>query len=486
MRTRRHPHLCELSAWPFLDRLSRRDGRLVTLATVPPAEWDAIAAAGFDLVYLMGIWERSAIGREMALAHPALRGEYDRVLPGWSDRDVPGSPFSIREYRPDERMGGWDGLDHARLELHRRGLRLLLDYVPNHTGFDHPWILAHPDRYVLGTAADADERPHEFRRAGPYVIACGRDPFFPPWEDVAQLNLFNPDTRRAMLDVLLGIAAHCDGVRCDMTMLLLNDVFERTWRPVLAERWPRPASEFWPEATRRVPDLIYLAEVYWDLEWTLQQQGFHFTYDKRLLDRLQHGPVSEVRAHLMADAPFRDRLARFLENHDERRSPDLFAERLPAAATVVATLPGLRFFFDGQLDGARLRAPVQLGRWPDEALHAPTRDLYGRLLRASGEALFHNGEWRLLDITPAGDDTWLELIAYRWRLADALAIVVVNAGRRVAHGHVLVAADLAGDRTFEFRDVLDDRAHEWSRASLSAPGLHVRLAAGGAHLFVKN
>jgi glycosidase len=180
---------------------------------------------------------------------------------------------------------------------------------------------------------------------------------------VAQLNYFNPETRAVMLDALAAVAEHSDGVRCDMAMLVVNDIFESTWRPILRDSWPSLHEEFWPGAIGRVASLVYLAEVYWDREWQLQQQGFHFTYDKRLLDRLHQGTAEEVRAHLRAERAFSDRLARFLENHDEERSAARFGGRVRAAAALAATLPGMRFFFDGQLEGRRISAPVKLARW---------------------------------------------------------------------------------------------------------------------------
>lgn len=479
---RAHPHLFEVSAWPWLARLSRRLGRRVTLADVPGVEWDRIVAPGFDIVYLMGVWHRSAIGRDIARTHAELRREYSAVLPDWTDAEVVGSPYSISDYVPDERVGGWDGVDAAHRELNARGARLMLDFVPNHTGFDHPWVVRHPDRYVTGTLEDHRSRPGEFRQVGSRFIACGRDPFFPPWTDTAQLNYFNPDTRSAVVAVLEELSAHCDGVRCDMAMLLLNDVFERAWRPVLRDAWRQPQQEFWPHAVGQAPSLTWLAEVYWDLEWTLQQQGFHFTYDKRLLDRLREGDARAVRLHLGAEATFRDRLARFLENHDEPRSAAAFGDGLEAAAVLFATQPGLRFYFDGQMAGARLRTPVQLGRWPDEPPDARVEDLYARLLRATNEPLFHDGEWRLVDVSSAGDETFHDLVACRWRLGEQMALTVANLGHTTARGNLAVADEMP-PRTYEFRDVLGDFSFRDSRESMPA-GLPVIVPAGQARLLV--
>ena len=480
---RTHPHLLEISAWPWLTKHSAAAGRVVTLASVPPDAWDAIARQGFDVVYLMGIWERSAIGREIARRHPALMHEYDRALPGWTPEDVPGSPYCIANYVPDARMGGREGLDAARAALHSRGMRLFVDFVPNHTGFDHPWIMEHPDWYVRGSEEDLAAAPDAFRRVGGSIIACGRDPHFPAWTDVAQLNHANPEVREALIDVLRVIAGHADGVRCDMAMLLLNDVFERTWGHILGDDRERASDEFWAIATAAVPSLTYLAEVYWDLEWRLQQQGFDFTYDKRLLDRLHEGSGANVRAHLMADAAYQYRLARFLENHDEARSSLVFGHRTVAAATTLMTLPGMRFLFDGQVDGATRFAPVQLGRWREESPDQATRWLYDSLLEVTHAPLFHEGEWRLLDVSPAGDDTHQRLVAWWWRRDDDYAIVVVNPTAAAAQGHMRVEdLPIRDDHTFE--DRLTGQRYVWPRSALDSAGVYVRLPSGGAHCFL--
>jgi Alpha amylase, catalytic domain len=487
---RQHPHLFEISAWPWLTRLSRQTDRLVTLGDVPGAEWDRIAAGGFDYVFLMGVWRRSAVGRMIARTDPALLSEYDRVLPGWTMADVPGSPYCIEAYEPDARMGGWAGVDAARRALAARDLRLILDFVPNHTGFDHPWVTASPDRYVLGTFEDYRRNPDDFRpveRDGDVLfVACGRDPYFAPWRDVAQLNYFNPDTRAALTSTVAEIAAHCDGVRCDMAMLVLNDIFDRTWRRLLGARWPRLTADFWRDLTRGVPSLVYLAEVYWNLEGTMLDQGFSYAYDKRLLDALHGAPhesAGRVRDLLASDRPEPRHLARFLENHDEPRSAATLEGRVGAGAALVSTVPGMRFFYDGQFEGRRVKLPVQLGRWPDESPDAGIRSLYDRLLGAASDAVVHGGEWRLLPVSAAGDDTSSDLVAYRWQDASALSVIVANPGGRTAQGHVALGADVPDAEACDFEDRLTDARYRWTRDTLVAEGLYVRLAPGQAHVF---
>ncbi|MEN3340302.1 MAG: hypothetical protein V7647_3978 [Acidobacteriota bacterium] len=484
-----NPLLLELSAWPWLERLSARERRHVTLATVPGPEWDRIARDGFNLLFLMGVWTRSAIGRELARSDPGMRREYDRALPGWTPEDVPGSPYCVQSYDPDPRMGGWPGLETARNELRGRGIGLILDFVPNHTGFDHSWVSEHPQRYVLGTDAEVQAASADFRRMqsveGPVYVACARDPYFPPWRDVAQLNHFNPETRQAMRRVLRRLASHCDGVRCDMAMLALNDVFERTWRARLHGEWPRPADEFWPAATRSTPGLIYLAEVYWDLEGVLLDQGFTFAYDKRLLDALHAGNAAQrVRQLLVANHPPAAGLARFIENHDEPRSAAALVARMPAAATLAVTLPGMRFVFDGQQEGRRIRSPVQLGRWLDEPIDEQARTLYAALLKFGVQPLVRDGEWRVLESRTAGDETFADIVAYRWRTPTASAVIALNLGAAAAHAHIRLDRNLlpAGD-ALTFDDALTGIGYPRTRDALDRSGLYVRLERGGAHLF---
>ena len=483
MRT--HPHLYEISAWPWLDEQSARAGKKITLADISSDAWDSLQKKGMDCVYLMGVWQRSAAGRLIARTDRGLIGEYDRVLPGWSMPDVPGSPYCIQAYEPDARMGGWKGLDAAREALASRGMGLVLDFVPNHTGFDHPWIRSNPEFYVQGTLDNHRLEPQLFRAIedGDTVrfIACGRDPFFPPWSDVAQLNYFNPATREAMIGVLRTIAEHCDGVRCDMAMLVLNDIFAQTWGTRVDLRWDIPGQEFWPQATARVK-MMYLAEVYWDREYQLQQQGFDFTYDKRLLDRLHAGNAEDARGHLRADPAYSAKLARFLENHDEARSLRQFGNRIRAASALTFTLPGMRFFFDGQLEGADVRAPVQLGRWPPHPDRPDVRDFYARLLETIDKPLFHGGEWRLLDVRSAGDGTFNNLIACKWRKDRECAIVVANLADHDAQGLADVG-DLPDGREFRLTDQLADGPSTWAREDL-LKGLYVRLGSGDAHLFL--
>jgi alpha amylase-like protein len=491
---RAHPHLYEINTWPWLDALSRQARRRVTLGGVPDREWDALRRLGIDIVYLMGIWKRSAIGRELARVQPSLAAAFDRVLPGWTSDDVAGSAYSIAGYEPDARVGSWDELAAVREQLHRRGMQLMVDFIPNHTGFDHPWIQLHPDRYVQADEAAFRRDPGAFRaiemRSGDVrFVACARDPYFPPWNDVAQLDYSNEATRSAMVAELERLALHADGARCDMAMLVLSDIFRRTWKDHV--RADGPAPEFWTRARAAVPGFVLMAEVYWDLEWRLQQLGFDFTYDKRLYDRLLYSPPSDVRAHLTADAEYQRRSVRFIENHDEPRSTTAFGDRVTAAAVTMATLPGLRLFYQGQFEGRTIHLPVQLGRWRDDPANPARLHFYERLLEAVDDDIFHEGDWRLLEVGPAGDSSSADLLAWRWSRGADVRIVAVNLGRAPAQGVVrLLSGEATADEPFAadtrrevvLEDRLDGRRFPWTLDGLRS-GLYVRLETGGAHLF---
>jgi hypothetical protein len=455
------------------------------LDEVPENAWDALAALPVDAVWLMGVWQRSPEGLRIAVADPGLEAGMRAALPDLRPEDVIGSPYCVRDYVVDARFGGTVALSAARAALEGRGLGLILDYVPNHVAPDHPWTRERPECFVPGTEQDLAEHPDGFIRTdGGAIFARGRDPYFPPWPDVVQLNAFAPALRDAVARMLIGIGEQCDGLRCDMAMLMTNDVFGRTW----GERAGRaPAEDFWPALISRVrkvhPDLLFMAEAYWDMEWTLQQQGFDLCYDKRLYDRLAHDPPASVRGHLEADRAYQERLIRFIENHDEPRAAATFGrEQARAAAVVMSTLEGARLYHDGQFEGRRVHVPVFLGRAPDEPVDAELGAFYERLLHAIADAGLREGEWQLCEVTGWPDnDSYLRLASWCWTTPDSRHLVVVNLSDAPAQGRVRVPwSDLAG-RSWELEDRLGGQRFERSGDDLGADGLYVALEPWAFH-----
>jgi hypothetical protein len=484
VRLPRRPTIYEINTAVWLHRLGRERGRPLGLAEVPAAVWDSLAGLAVDAVWLMGVWERSPAGLQIALADDDVMAGNRAALPDLRPEDVIGSPYCVHDYVVDGRFGGPDGLAEARRQLAERGLGLVLDYVPNHVAPDHPWLTDLPDGFVRGSEEDLAQHPEAFVRTAAGVVANGRDPYFAPWRDVVQLNAFSAKLREAVAGMLIGIGAQCDGLRCDMAMLMTNEVFTRTWG---GRAGPVPADDYWPALIGRVkrahPDLVFIAEAYWDMEWTLQQQGFDFCYDKRLYDRLVHDPPEAVRGHLQADADYQERLIRFIENHDEPRAAATFAPaKARAAAVAFATLQGARLFHDGQLDGDRTRIPVFLARGPDEPPDAALRSFYGRLLHALAESGLRDGDWRLCECTGWPDnDSYLRLLAWCWASPGLRHLVVINFSDVPAQGHVHLPWDDLTAHGWRLTDRLDGRRFERAGDELAGEGLFVALDPWGSH-----
>ena len=486
-KLRKHPHLMELNTWVWLKELSRQAGRRITLAQVPSAEWDRLKAYGFDLVWLMGIWKRSAAGRAMLRTDPGRFQDYDRGLPGWRLADVVGSPYSIQDYTPDPHLGDWDQLDWVRNQLNHRGMGLILDFVPNHTGPDHAWVQWYPEYYVQGSETDFRRDPSAFivvdRDPAPAVMARGKDPYFPAWPDTAQLNFFNPETRAAMAETARTIAQHADGARCDMAMLVVNEVFARTWGPHLSS-FQNPGREFWPDLIASLPGFVWIAEVYWGMEWQLQQMGFQFTYDKRLYDRLRSASPQEILAHLRADLSYQTRSVRFLENHDEERSAAIFGNgKLQAVAALIATLPGLRFYHQGQMEARKIHLPIPLDRAAEESTDASVQSFYEKLLEISNQPVFHEGNWTLLDVLPAGDRTSGNVIGYGWNHAGTVAIVAVNLSPQPSQGRMLPKLPIDHAKTYKLTDQVLGISFERIGQEIVENGVHATLQGYGCHVF---
>jgi len=221
---------------------------------------------------------------------------------------------------------------------------------------------------------------------------------------------------------------------------------------------------------------MFMAEVYWDLEWTLLQQGFDYAYDKRLYDRLEHGAAAAVRGHLMAGLDFQDHLARFMENHDEPRAAATFPfEKHRAAAVVTYFTPGLRFFHQGQREGKRIRVPVHIRRGPSETSDQAVADFYDRLIATLKDDVFRNGAWQLLECRRAWTDnpTSEDFLAFAWSEGESRRLVVVNYAAHQSQCYIA----LPWPGTFRLSDRLG--AAEYERSG----DLYVDLPAWGHHVF---
>ncbi len=480
-----NPLIYEINTFVWLRSLSDELGKPVTLDSVPDHVWDELADIGMDAVWLMGVWERSPAGRVIALQNANFQQAFTEALPGYVAEDVAGSPYCVRRYQVDPALGGPKGLKKARKALAKRGLRLILDYVPNHVAPDHPWTESNPEFFIRGSDADLAQDPASYVRVGNAVLACGRDPYFPAWPDVVQLNAFEAQLRQATISTLREIASQCDGVRCDMAMLMLNSVFADTWG---ARAGNRPEHDFWREVIPAVKDggaeFRFIAEAYWDLEWELQQQGFDYCYDKLLYDRLVHDGAAAIRGHLNADMAYQHKLLRFIENHDEPRAAATFAPGQLEAATVVATtLPGASLIYDGQRDARRVRLPVLLGRQPEETADAAFREFADQLLHAIQAGGIRTGDWRLCATSGWPDNQrHNQLLTWCWQDQSRRSLIVVNYAADPAQGHVHLPWDDVSGHRWTFTDLMSGAVYERDGQELASEGLYVELGGWSNHV----
>jgi len=464
-----------------------------TIADFDSSAWDLLAEKGFDYVWLMGIWRNCKSTVEQYCYAEGLLKEYSHTLPGWRKEDVIGSPYAIDTYEVHPELGTKQDLLAVKAQLNQRGIKLVLDFVPNHFSAHSTLIASSPYLFLGGSRDDLQADPYTFYRPpgdGDRIVAHGRDPYFPAWQDTVQVNYADGRARALMTDTLLSLTELCDGVRCDMAMLALNEIFQKTWGNVLERSGQNmPDDEFWNRAIRDVkenrPDFLFIAETYCDLEWRLQELGFDYTYDKKLTDRLRANHVEEIHDHLLAEPDYQQRSVRFLENHDEDRAVKAFGEKRSKAAAVIAgTIQGMHLYYDGQFEGKAVRLPVQLGREPVEPVNKSLFSFYDRLLRITKRTIFKTGQWRLLETHPAwqGDESYACILAWLWQDGEENVMVAVNYSDHVATCRIRInVRDLPED--IQLVDLLHEQTYLRSTREIADTGLYIDLESYQSHIF---
>lgn len=481
-----HPTIYEINAWVWLGDLSKKYQRSVDFATVPEKEWESIAFYGFNAVWFMGVWERSPVGIEISMRNKELLEDFRRVLPDFTAKDNVGSPYCVRRYIVDEHLGGAKGLMIARKALAKRDIRLILDFVPNHVAPDHPWVRDHPEYFIQGNADDLKSDPASFVEVGKIVFACGRDPYFPAWLDVLQLNAFHLSLRQAVVETISEIAELCDAIRCDMAMLMLNTIFDNTWG---ARAGSKSSEDYWKTVIAAIksnrPDFKFIAEVYWDLEWELQQQGFDFCYDKKLYDRMEHANAESVRLHLLADLSYQQKLLRFIENHDEPRAAVTFLDgKGRAAALAILTLSGAKLLQEGQIEGSKVRLPVFLARCMAEPVDCDLVTFYRRLLQETNREVFRNGDWLLCERRGWPDNSSFQnILVWCWTKDEERFLIIINFSDKASQAIVNVAWNEMRGKNWRLHDALSNEFYDRSGNDMLEDGLYIDLGPWRFHYF---
>ncbi len=182
-----YPSLYQINTRVWLTELSKTLGRKATLDDVPESELDRLVEMGFDWLWCLSVWSTGERARKVSCENQGWRREFMETLPDLRDEDIAGSGFAITGYTVHPDLGGNEALARLRDRLKKRGIKLLLDFVPNHMGPDHPWVESHPEYFVQGTRQDLEQAPQNYTRLklkkGELIFAFGRDPYFEGWPD---------------------------------------------------------------------------------------------------------------------------------------------------------------------------------------------------------------------------------------------------------------------------------------------------------------
>lgn len=485
----KYPFLFEINTRVWIRRFFPNQKKY-NLLEVPDKYWLSLVNKGFHIVWLMGVWETCSSLIPSCCFEDFLKRDYSRALKDWKTEDVIGSPYSINKYKLNPMLGDDETLPVLKRKLNKLGLKLILDFVPNHFGADSDYIFSNPEIFLEVPQSKflADNHTYFLHKNGK-TFAHGRDPFFPAWQDTIQVNYFSEQARLFMTNILLELTDVCDGVRCDMSMLALTNVFQNTWGGILSElNLSRPETEFWKFAIDKVKnkrnDFLIVAEAYWDLEWQLQQLGVDFTYDKQLTDRFKTN-AAYIKEHLHAEKSYQDKSVRFIENHDEERAIKVLGkEKSKAAAIIISTIPGMHFFYDGQFEGKQIKIPVQLGREPNEKICVELREFYDRLFSITKHEAFSNGDWQLINSASSWiyNETYKNILVWIWSWHDEKFLVAVNYSEQISSCRVYL--DLGINAEFiEFNDLLNEQTYLRNTEEIQRDGLYIELKPYQSHIF---
>jgi len=484
-----YPRMLEINTRIWM----KRAGNNFTFSSIPDGQIKTWQDMGIDMIWLMGIWENNKEVISEYCFEPDLISSYNSALKDWQPEDVVGSPYSIDKYEINPALGTKEELLSFKQRLNEKGIKLILDFVSNHFSAKSSLIKNNKEIFLFADEYIFKNDPYTFYPSpvnSKEYLAHGRDPLFPPWKDTAQVNFFSSEARSYLISVLNDLTNLCDGVRCDMAMLPLNNIFYNTWIGVLKKHgYEKPEKEFWEEAISEVKkireDFIFIAETYWDLEWQLQNLGFDFTYDKKLTDRLISGDIRSIKDHLNAEMSYQEKSVRFLENHDEDRSiVKLGRERSMAAAVIISTIPGIAFYFDGQCEGKRIKLPLQLGREPEEKRDEKIKEFYRLLFSITKQEVFRTGNWKLLEALQVNnsDSTYENLLAWELRKDDELCIVVVNYNNTTSRCRLKFDISLDSN-DIQLSDLLNNITYKRSVKEIAEKGLFVELKSFNSHIF---
>lgn len=341
-----------------------KDLEIDSVSKIPLSFWHNLKSQGFGMIWMLGVWQICDFSSQYAKQNPNLFDLANNADLTLVHKEFVGSCFAIEDYDFDPKIGSNQDFLKLKQDLNSLGFKLILDFIPNHFGRSTKLLQTNPEIFLtalenrFGQTFEVQQENESKQSKNSTFVYYGKDPHFEPWIDTVQLDYTKLATRKFMQSRLQSIANVCDGIRCDMAMLILPKVFNQTWK--LAIENQDFDQDFWQESIASIkakdPNFIFLAEVYWDLESQIYELGFDYVYNKDFLDSLLTSNGQWLEQSLKIPNSIFN-----LENHDEPRSTKLFLnrEKLSAIAILVFS-PGLQLYQNGQIEGNSTRLPIQL------------------------------------------------------------------------------------------------------------------------------
>jgi hypothetical protein len=489
----------------WLDQLTKKYRREIhKLDQIPDEELDCLARWGFNGLWLIGLWERSAASKRIK----QLRGNPDAVA----------SAYSVFDYNIAGDLGGEEAYQNLRDRAWQRGIRLASDMVPNHMGIDSRWVIEHPDWFIsldyspfpsytfngenlswdprVGIYLedhyyDGSDAAVVFKRVDNWTgdtryIYHGNDGTSMPWNDTAQLNYLKPEVREAVIQTILDVARRSPIIRFDAAMTLAKKHYQRLWFPEPGTGGAIPSRsehglskgefdrlfpvEFWREVVDRVaqevPDTLLLAEAFWLMEgFFVRTLGMHRVYNSAFMNMLRDEKNQEYRLviknTLVFDPEILKRYVNFMNNPDERTAVDQYGkgDKYFGICIMMATMPGLPMFGHGQIEGFAEKYGMEFRRayWDEQPdgylVERHEREIFPLLRKRYLFSEVKN--FLLYDFYTPDGQVNEDVFAYSNRSGDECALVVYNNRYADTRGWVRSSAAFAvksghqGDKRLE-------------------------------------
>ena len=479
----RHPVIYEINTRPWLYELSVKYKTPITrIENIPLQEFDEIRKNGVDIVWMMGVWKLGEYGLEFD-----RKQDYSYCLPNWTKEDVIGSPYAVYEYTCNPSLCINSDLNWLKAELNKRGIKLMLDFVPNHSAVDAPKAKENPEMYIRAPEGKVDE--DKYTKEG---IAYGAEEHHFVWKDVLQWNYWNNDTINYMYENIDIIMNWADAIRCDVAYQELNDVFYATWKDELdAHGYTRPELEFWEYAINKAknlnPNIMFLAESYNDeYNEKLIKLGFDYVYNIDILINLKESGDKFKEYIKDKEGNFWIYKANFVENHDEDRVVANMGGNLQkgkAAGTIAATIGGLIFINHGQWEGRKNKLDVHLRRGLEEPDNEEIKNYYKKLHQVIKDKAFRGNNFYYAGVLDGERKD--DFIAYIREEDDSHYLVVVNFSENEGCATIPIY-NLRGRRYILVYDALNDVEIMKTYDIVKNYGLKVCLKAWESQIFKYN